>query len=172
MFLFIYNHVFVIYYFLFHFFYCIICLRYKHKVLHCIMANSIVPQVFHCYHWIINSNLMHNKKIIEISLIFHGTAVSLSFPECVRTMLVMELWKSSYWQQGTCYIHSWQFLSCFDSCRDYDFIIDICSNNMNQTWHSPSLFVAPVTGLLCGSAWMDLKSVPFEYTSTQQEHGI
>ena len=36
-------------------------------------------------------------------------------------MFVMELWKSSYWQQGTCYIYSWQFWSCFNSCRDYDF---------------------------------------------------
>ena len=45
---------------------------------------------------------------------------------------------------------------------------------MDLAWHSPDLFVAPATrGFVWKwNAWMDLKSVPFQRTSTQQEHGI
>ena len=71
----------------FYFFYCIICVRYKHKVLHCIMANGIMPQVSHCYHWIINSNLMHNKKIIDFLTFFREKLSQKTIIELLGLML-------------------------------------------------------------------------------------
>ena len=44
----------------------------------------------------------------------------------VCKIMYMELWKSlcddMHWQQGKCYIYSWQFWPCFNSCGDYDFM--------------------------------------------------
>ena len=61
----------------------------------------------------------------------------------------MELWKSScddmHWQQGKCYIQSWQFWPYFNSCWDCDFTTNIYWNNMDQTW--------PYTWLVCSTSW-------------------
>ena len=67
-------------------------------------------------------------------------------------MTDLALWKSSYddmhWQQGKCYIYSWQ-LWRFDSCRCYDFTSNICQNYFYLTSHSLGLFVAPTTRAFC-----------------------
>ena len=96
----------------------------------------------------------HDTETISalLSICEGNPPVTDGFPLLRAGNADMELWKSScddmHWQQGKCYIYSWRFWPCFNSCRYYDFISNSCYINMDLT--------LPFTWLVCGTSHQGL----------------